>query len=73
MWVPILNVHVTGMAENKRFPPAGGHDLDPLRLFSTVVLFQVFECSDVVNLNLRGHASGSALFANLGEESLFEF
>ena len=40
-----------------RFPSAGGHDLYPLRLFPTCVLFQVFECSDVVNFDFIGHAS----------------
>src|SRR5713226_4597891 len=36
------------MAEDQRFPAAGGHDLYPSRLLPTCVLFQVFECSDVV-------------------------
>lgn len=62
---------MAGMAEDERFPPAGGHDLNPLRFLSTIVLFQVFECSDVVNLDLRGHASGPALFTHLGQELLF--
>src|SRR5260370_41908554 len=36
------------MAEDQRFPSAGGHDLYPSRLLPTCVLFQVFERSDVV-------------------------
>ena len=61
------------MTEDQRFPPAGGHDLYPLRLLSTCVLFQVFECSDVVNLDFIGHAGCPTLFAHLGKEPLFEF
>jgi len=39
---------MAGMTQNERFPLPGGHDLYPLRLLSTCVLFQVFECPDMV-------------------------
>ena len=43
---------MAGMAEDQRFSSAGGHDLYPLRLLSTRVLFQVFECPDVMDFDL---------------------
>ena len=61
------------MAEDQSFPFAGGHDLYPSRLLPACVLFQVFECSDVVNLDSIGHAGCPTLFAHLGKEPLFEF
>ncbi len=64
---------MAGMAEDQRFSSAGGHDLYPSRLLPTGVLFQVFECSDVVNLDSIGHAGCPTLFAHLGKEPLFEF
>ena len=64
---------MAGMAEDQRFPSAGGHDLYPSRLLPTCVLFQVFECSDVVNFDSIGHASCPTLFAHLGKEPLFKF
>jgi hypothetical protein len=39
---------MAGMAEDERFPPACGHDLNPLWLFSAFILVQIFECSHVV-------------------------
>jgi hypothetical protein len=48
-------------------------NLNPLGLFSSIVLFQIFECPDVVNLNFCGHAGCPALFADPGQEPLFEF
>ena len=60
-------------AENQCFPAAASHDLDPLRLLSTCVLFQVFECPDMVNLDFIGHAGCPALFTLLGQEPFFEF
>ena len=64
---------MAGMAEDQGFPSAGSHDLNPLWLLSTGVLFQVFERPDVMDLYLSGHAGDSALFTHLGEEPLFQF
>jgi hypothetical protein len=60
-------------AEDERLPSASGHDLNPLGLFSSIVLFQIFEWPDVVNVNFCGHAGCPALFVDLGQEPLFEF
>ena len=56
------------MAEDQGFPPSSGHDLNPLRLFSSRVLFQILECSDMVDLYFVHHAGYSALLTGLGEE-----
>jgi hypothetical protein len=47
--------------------------VNPLRLFSTGIFPQVFERSDVVNLDSIRSAGCSALFARLGQEPFFEF
>ncbi len=64
---------MAGMAEDQRFSPMGGHDLNPLWFLSTRVFFQVFECPDVMDLDFVRHASCPALFTYLGQEPLFEF
>ena len=63
----MLNIHMAGVAENQRFAAARGHDLNPERLLSTVVLFQVFECPNVVDLYFVRHASCPALFTHLSK------
>jgi hypothetical protein len=64
---------MAGMAKNQRFPLAGSHDLDPLRLLSACVFFQVFERPNVMNLDSISGASCSTLFTHLGKEPFFEF
>ena len=64
---------MAGMTQNERFPLPGGHDLYPLRLLSTCVLFQVFACPDMMNLDTIGCAGCSALFTLLAQEPFFEF
>jgi hypothetical protein len=54
---------MAGMAEYQRLPLAGSHDLNPLRLLSTGVFFQVFECPDMMHLDAsRSRFSSSDLF-----------
>jgi hypothetical protein len=67
----MLNVHMASVAENQRFSSAGGHDLDPLWLFSACVLFQVFECPDVMHFDFIGHAGCPTLLTHLGQKPLF--
>src|SRR6266568_627211 len=73
MWASVLNVHMTSMAEDERFPPACGHDLNPERLLSTCILVQVFQCPYVMDLYLIRHAGRPALFTSLGQQSSFQF
>ena len=62
-----MSVHVAGVTKNQGFSLAGSHDLDPLRLLSACVFFQVFESPDVMDLDLVRHAGCFALFAHLGQ------
>ena len=48
MWASILDIHMASTAEDQGFSTAGSHDLNPLGFLSTCVLFQVFECPNVV-------------------------
>src|SRR6266702_5041174 len=64
---------MASMAEDERFPPACGHDLNPERLLSTCILVKVFQCPYVMDLYLSGHAGRPALFTGLGYESSFQF
>ena len=59
--------------EDQRLTPACGHDLYPLWLLSSSVLFQIFKCPNMVHFDFVGHASCPALFAHLSEEPSFEF
>ena len=63
----MLYVHMAAMTEDERFPPACGHDLNPLRLLAACVFLQVFERPDVMNLYFVRHAGYFALFAHLGQ------
>src|SRR5438132_9999604 len=65
----MLNIHMTGMAKDQRFPFAGSHDLYPLRLLSACVFFQVFERSDVMNLDSISGASCSKTWKNTDRKS----
>jgi hypothetical protein len=60
-------------AENQRFSMAGCHDLNPLWFLSTRVLFQVFECPNVMDFDLVCHAGCPALFTDLSQKSFFQF
>ncbi len=60
-------------AEDQGLSTAGRHDLNPLRFLSTCVFFQVFECPNVMDFDPVCHASGPALFTDLGQESFFQF
>ncbi len=68
-----MKIVMAGSAEDQRLAATSSHDLDPERLFPTIVLLQVFEGPDVMDFHLFGHAGGSADFANLCQESFFEF
>src|SRR5258708_7190397 len=61
------------MAEDQRLSPAGGHDLNPLRLFPACVFFQVFKGPNVMDLYFGRHAGCPALFTYLSQEPFFEF
>jgi hypothetical protein len=61
----MLNIHVTGVAEDERFSLVRGHDLNPAWFLSPCVLVQIFQCSDVMHLYLVCDASCSALFTGL--------
>jgi hypothetical protein len=56
---------MTGMAEDERFSPTCGHDVNPLRLLSAWIFFQVFQSPYVMHLYLGRHAGRPALFAYL--------
>ena len=64
---------MAGAAKNQCLAVTGSHDLYPTRLFFTLVLVQVFEGTDVVDLKVICHVGRPAMFAYLGQESLFEF
>ena len=68
-----MQIVMAGSAENQRLAATGSHDLDPEWLFPTIILFQVFECPNMMDLNLLRHAVYSTDFADLRQESLFQF
>jgi hypothetical protein len=68
-----LDILVTGSAKDQRFPATGHHELDPSWFLSAWVFFQIFERSDVMHLYGGGLAGGSALLADLCEQSFFQF
>jgi hypothetical protein len=57
-------------AGNEGFPSAGGHDLDPPRSLALSFVLQVFQGSNMVDFHLL---PWSAEFADVGQESFFEF
>src|SRR6266567_1171541 len=73
MWASMLDVHVAGVTEDECFSSARSHNLNPLWLLSTGILFQVFERPDVMHLYLSRHAGCPALFTSLGQDPSFQF
>ena len=61
---------MAAMTKNQRFPLARGHDLNPLRLLSACVFFQVFESANMVDLDV---VSGTAMLTFPRQEAFFEF
>ena len=64
---------MAGVAKHQRLTASGSHDLHPIRFFAAFILVQVLECSDMMNLDLFGHACCSAHFADLCEKPFFQF
>jgi hypothetical protein len=61
---------MAGVAEDQGFSAACGHDLDPLRLLSACVLFEIFECSHVMHFDPISYAGCSALCWSGKEEGI---
>lgn len=59
--------------EYQGFAVACCHDLDPTRFFTAFVRVQIFESTNMMDLNLICHMGCPAVFAYLGQKSLFEF
>src|SRR5258708_27860346 len=72
-WPSIRDILVAGDAQHQCFAFSCCHDLDPCWLFSSVIGLKVFECSDVMHLDLFGVCCGSTVFAGIGKEPLFQF
>ena len=64
---------MAGTAEDQGFSMAGRHDLNPSRFFSACVLFQIFECADVMDFDLVCHAGCPTVFTDLGQKPFFQF
>src|SRR2546428_4187745 len=63
---------MTGTAEDQRFSSTGSHNLNPLRFFSTVVGVEIFECTDMMHLDLICTPCRLTDFTYLGQEPFFE-
>ena len=55
------------------FAMARCHDLDPTGFVPTFVRVQVFESTNMMDLNLIAHMACPAVFTYLGQQPLFEF
>jgi len=68
-----MKVIMAGSAEHQRLATTCSHDFDPERLFPAIIAFQVFECPNMMNFNLLCPGGGLTDFADLCQESLFQF
>jgi hypothetical protein len=50
--LPMMNILVAGTTDHQGFAMACGHRFDPSWFFWSPISLEVFECSDVVNLNV---------------------
>ena len=64
---------MAGTAKDQRFAMTGSHDLDPTRFLAAFVRVQVFEGTNMMDLDLVCHMGCPTVFAYLGQEPLFEF
>lgn len=60
-------------AEYHGFAMACCHDLDPTGLVPTFICVQVFESTNMMDLNLVAHMGCPTVFADLSQQPLFEF
>src|SRR6266849_109470 len=70
---PCMKIVMAGLAEHQRLAATGSHDLDPEWLLPTIVSFQVFECPNMMDFDLRCQMSCLTDFTDLCQESLFQF
>src|SRR5713226_7322510 len=68
-----MKVYMASPTENQCFPASGSHRLYPPLLLAAFVFVEVFERTDVMDLDLVCHMGDSTCFAYLGQESFFEF
>lgn len=68
-----MQIHMTGAAQDQCFAAASSYDLDPARLFSTLVSVQILEGTKVMDLHGICHVGCPTVFTDLGEEPLFQF
>ena len=64
---------MASLTKDQGFPASSRHNLDPPGFFSPVVGIEIFECSNVMHLDLVGHVGCPTDFADLGKESFFQF
>src|SRR3989442_607955 len=72
-WSSIGHILVAHGAQHQRFAFPRRHDFDPSWFFSTVIGFEVFECSDVMHLNALCISCGATVFTGIGQQPLFQF
>lgn len=60
---------MTRSTQDQRFPVASCHDLDPFRFFAPRLFAEVFQRSDVMDLDV---VCGTAIFTQVCQESLLK-
>ena len=68
-----MKVSVACLTENQGFTASGGHRLDPPRSLAAFVFVEVFERTDMMDLDLVSHMGCSTCLTDLGQESFFQF
>ena len=68
-----MKVSVACLTENQGFTASGGHRLDPPRFLAAFVFVEVFERTDMMDLDLVSHMGCSTCLTDLGQESFFQF
>jgi len=63
-----MQIVMAGSAEHQRLAATSSHDLDPERLFPTIIGVQVFECPDMMDFDLCGESGGPTDFTDLRQE-----
>ena len=66
-----MQIVMAGSAENQRLAATSSHDLDPEWLFPTIILFQVFECPNMMDFDLCCESGGLTDFTDLRQEPPF--
>ena len=57
----IVSVQMTNSTKNQCFTASSGHRFHPFRFFWTVFSIKVFECPNMMNLNINTRAAKFAL------------